>query len=161
MGFSTTITHAILIVAALTAASILSTAVILKFNFLTSTLSQVVRSQANSLLTDITIIDVFYNSSGNYFIIYAKNTGKLEISQNSLSKADVYLGSYGEPLALYTYNASGGLGHWNYTKTDSSSTNWLLGETIIIRVFNDTVIQAPYHVKVYIPDATVEEFVGG
>jgi len=161
LGFSTTITHAILVVAALTAASILSTAIIIKFNFITSTISQVVQSQANSLLTDITIIDVFYNSTGGYFIIYAKNTGNLEIARDSISKTDVYLGRYGDALDLYIYNASGGPGYWNYSKADPSSTSWLVGETITIKVYNRTTVQSPYHVKICLPSAVVEEFVGG
>lgn len=160
MGFSTTVTHAILIVAAVTAASILTSTVLFKLGAVSSAISQSVGSQVEKMLTDVTILGVFYNSTGGYFVVYAKNTGKVAISQLDLASADVYLGTYGSALELYTYNSTAGAGYWNYSKT-KPSPSWEVGETIVVAVYNRTSVEPPYHVRLCLPNSAVGEYVGG
>ncbi len=161
MGASTTIAHAVLTIAALAIAASFAFAIILKTGSLTSSISQLIFSQSNELRTDITIIDVYYSSTNSSFIIYVKNTGSLDISSTSLQQTDVYLGTYGGELKLYTYSATGGGGKWNYTETDASTTGWSSGETIVIRVYNTTSVSTPYQVKIILPNGEGEEYVSG
>lgn len=161
MGSSTTIAHALLTIAAITVASAFAFAMILKTGSLTSSISQLVFSQSNELRTDLTIVEVQYDPSLGAFVVYVKNTGLNDIPLSQLELTDVYLGTYGGSLSLYLYNPAGGAGYWNYTKTVTSASSWVAGETLIVKVYNNTRVDPPYHVRVVLPGGEGAETVDG
>ncbi|MGC8910448.1 MAG: flagellin, partial [Fervidicoccaceae archaeon] len=62
MGESTTITHAILTIAAVTIASIFAFVMLTKISALNSSVSQMIYSNVNSMESSVTIIDFYYSS---------------------------------------------------------------------------------------------------
>ncbi len=159
MGASTTIAHALLTIAAIAVAATFAFTMIAKTTTLNSGISQMLFSQSQNLRMDITIIDFYYDTTNNYFTIYAKNTGYIDINLSLLNDTDIYLGEYGSELDLYTYNQTGGAGHWNYTQTDNDSSVWSTGETLVIHLFNQTSIDTPYYLKMVLPNGESDEMV--
>ncbi|PNV78654.1 MAG: hypothetical protein C0179_08570 [Fervidicoccus sp.] len=160
MGESTTITHAILTIAAVTIASIFAFVMLTKISALNSSVSQMIYSNVNSMESSVTIIDFYYSSQNQSFIVFVKNTGSMDISPSFSSMTDVYLGTYGQGSVLYTYASSPSLGHWSYTKTQPDPS-WKAGETIIIYIYNTTTVLPPYQVKVVMPNGVGAEMVRG
>ena len=157
MGESTTITHALLTIVAISLAATFATVVITRVSMVSNTLSQVLGEKVELLKTSIVIAYV-YNASQTEYVIYAKNVGQTRISV--ISDIDVYFSSADQPLVLYTYNESGGAGHWNYTELGSSDGIWQPGETIEIHVFTSAEVPPPYRVKLVLPTGyTVEEVI--
>ncbi|AFH42914.1 flagellar protein FlaG [Fervidicoccus fontis] len=161
MGESTTITHALLTIAAITIASIFAFVMISKISAINSSITQMISSNVNNMESSITIIDFFYNSSGGSFVIYVKNVGTSDISLSALQNTDVYIGTYNSPLTLYTYLSSAYPGHWNYTLAIGGSNSWSAGSTIIIYLYNQTSISPPYYVKIVLPIGIGSELVEG
>ncbi len=161
MGASTTIAHALLTIAAITIAAAFAFTMIAKTSSLTSSISQFIFSQSQNLRTSISIIEVHYDSSLACFVVYVKNTGEVDYPVTILNNTDVYLGTYGSSLTLYIYNASGGAGYWNYTQKGVIDNTWSAGETIEIHVYNQTSVEAPYHVRVVLPNGVRSELVEG
>ncbi len=161
MGASTTITHAILMIAAVIIASIFAFTVILKTSTLTSSISQIIFSEQSAFKTQLTITDIEYSSSKGCFEIYVKNTGYSDITEDLIEKMDVYLGGEGDGLDLYVYSSTPTLGQWNYTETLYNDNSWNVGETIIIHAYNSTEIKPPYHVKIVLPNGVGTEYTGG
>jgi flagellar protein FlaG len=159
LGASTTITHAILTIAAVVLAASFAFTIILKTTSLTSSISQLIFSEENSFETKIAITYVTYSPSKECFQIYVKNIGYNDISPDAIKLMDVYLGSYYGPLQLYPYNSSASPGYWNYTKTDSTTPSWGTGETIVLNLYNNTLVSPPYHVKVVLPSGVGDEYV--
>ena len=161
MGASTTITHALLTIAAITLAAIFAFTIISKTTSLTSSISQFIFSESQNLKTSITIIEVHYDSSLSCFVIYVKNTGSYSMPLSILNETDVYLGTYGSALNLYTYNPLGGAGHWNYTQYGVNNSSWDVGETLALYLYNSTNVSPPYHVKIVLPSGIGGEIVEG
>ncbi|MCI4396939.1 MAG: hypothetical protein JHC28_05210 [Thermoprotei archaeon] len=160
MGESTTITHALLTIAAVTIATIFAFTMLSKISALNNSISQMIYSNVNNMESSITIIDFYYDSQNQSFIIYVKNTGSMDISPTFANMTDVYLGTYGQGSTLYTYSSDPSPGHWTYYKTQQGDA-WKTGETIIIALFNSTSISPPYQLKIIMPSGLGGEFVRG
>ncbi|MEM3970957.1 MAG: hypothetical protein QW736_07030, partial [Fervidicoccaceae archaeon] len=160
MGESTTITHALLTIAAITIASIFAFVMLTKISALNSSISQIIYSNVNNMENSITIIDFYYNSSNQSFVVYVKNTGNADISPGFASMTDIYLGTYGFGPILYTYSSTPSPGHWTYIKLQPD-ISWKSGETIIMLIFNTTSISPPYSLKIVLPGGVGGEMVKG
>lgn len=159
MGESTTIAHALLTIAAITIASVFAFVMLTKISSLNSSIGQFIYSNVNTVQSDLSIIDFFYNSSGNCFVIYVKNVGSTSISLSNLNLTDVYLGTYNSASLLFTYDPAGSPGHWNYTTAFSSNLTWPPGGTIIVFLYNQTAVQPPYYLKMVLPSGVGAEMV--
>ena len=148
MGESTTITHALLTIVAISIAASFALIVISRASLLSSTISQMVYSKSQEMRIQITVTYMYNNSSTEY-IVFAKNTGTSSLTGFSL--IDVYFGTFGEELKLYTYNQSGGAGHWNVTEYGSTQGVWEKGETIEIHIYTSQPVDPPYYVKIVLP----------
>lgn len=160
MGESTTITHALLTIAAITIASIFAFVMLTKISTLNSSISQMIYSNVNGMESSITIIDFYYDSQNQSFVVFVKNTGSMDISPTFASMTDVYLGTYGQGTSLYTYSSSPSPGHWSYTKTQPTAS-WKAGETIVILVYNTTAVIPPYQIKIVMPNGIGAEMAKG
>ncbi len=161
MGASTTIAHALLTIAAITLAAAFAFTMIAKTSSLTSSISQFIFSQSQNLRTSITLIEVHYDDSLSCFVIYVKNTGEVDYPLSVLNNTDIYIGTYGSSLSLYTYDLSGSTGHWNYTQKGEENSAWDAGETIEIHLYNSTSIEPPYYVRITLPNGIGSELVEG
>jgi len=160
LGESTTITHALLTIAAVTIASIFAFVMLTKISALNSSISQMIYSNVNSMESSITIIDFYYSPLNQSFVVFVKNTGSMDISPTFANMTDVYLGTYGQGLTLFTYSTSQSPGHWSYAKTQTDSS-WKAGETIVIYIYNTTSVSPPYQVKIVMPSGLGAEMVRG
>ncbi len=154
MGESTTITHALLTIVAISIAASFALVVMSRTSLLSSTISQMVYSKSQEMRIQITVTYMYNNSSTEY-IVFAKNIGSSSLTGFDL--VDIYFGTFGGELKLYTYNQSGGAGHWNATEYGSTPGVWEKGETIEIHIYTSQPVDPPYHVKIVLPFGTGAE----
>ncbi|MCD6369766.1 MAG: hypothetical protein J7L38_08245 [Thermoproteales archaeon] len=139
MGFSVTFSELIMIVASVVLASIVSSYALYTGSLVVSDLSQIMNEARRGMNIRVRIAYATLES-GN-FILYVKNVGSLTISDYTY--LDVYIGEYGK-ARLYTYNANGGVGHFNITDSNGDGL-WSPGETVKITVYpyQDENLNAP------------------
>jgi len=90
MGVSTTITHAILTIAAIIMASLFVVGVISQLNTVLNTINIVIKTRSDTYRTSISIIYAYYDSNQGKIYIYIKNTG--ELSYSELNKSiDIFI----------------------------------------------------------------------
>lgn len=89
MGESTTITHAILTIAAILMASTFVTVILSQVNSISNALSIALKNKSDALRTSIVIIHALYVENENLIYIYVKNTGEIPFSD--LDNIDVIL----------------------------------------------------------------------
>ena len=149
MGFSTTITEVVLLIASVVLASGVSAQAMYAGLSLQSNIVQTIDISKRDLNTriDIGYATVNETTTPRYFIIYAKNTGLMPITDFSV--IDVYVGEYGRAmLCYYSSEATVGSGKFNLTDVDGDGV-WEIGETAIIKAYPDTDINASiYEVKI-------------
>ncbi|MCS7386583.1 MAG: flagellin [archaeon GB-1867-005] len=149
MGFSTTITEIILLIASVVLASGVSAQAIYTGISLQSNILQTMDYAKRDLNIRISIGYATINETvtPKYFIIYAKNTGLMPITD--FSTIDVYVGEYGRViLCTYSSDATIGSGSFSLTTVDGDGI-WEIGETAIIKAYPSTDINASiYEVKI-------------
>ncbi len=149
MGFSSTLSESIILIASVILASGFSAYAIYSGSSLQSNIIQNLDSFKRNVNTrvDIGYATINQTTNPNYFVIYVKNTGTLPITD--FSKIDVYAGEYGKAV-LYSYSPTStvGSGKFNLTDVDGDGV-WEPGETAIIRAYPKTNVSAEvYEVKV-------------
>lgn len=158
MGFSSIIVEGIILIAAVIASSILATAIVERTNMVNDAIKQSMKQQADSIKAKIVIVYATYDESIGLFIVYLKNVGKYPI--RAIDKMDIYFGEYGK-AELYVYDKDGALspGEWSYMEISESKISNVLepGETIKILIYNSTVVNPPYYVKIFTPYGTWDE----
>jgi flagellar protein FlaG len=143
MGFSLTITEAIMIIASVVLASAFSAYAIYAGTSLQSNIMENLNDARRNMDTRLEIVYATVNQTSNpspLFIIYAKNTGNMPISGFNL--ITVYVGAYGQ-AAMYIYNATASTGSGTFNITDSNGNGVIeVGEAAEISVFNATTVTA-------------------
>lgn len=149
MGFSSTITEVVLLIASVVLASGVSAQAMYAGLSLQSSIVQTVDMSKRNLNTRIDIGYATVNETTNprYFIIYAKNTGLMPITDFSV--IDVYVGEYGKAiLCYYDEDATVGSGKFSLSDVDGDGV-WEIGETAIIKAYPSMDINASiYEVKI-------------
>lgn len=127
---SETFTTAMFLIAAIISAGVLINAVFPVIYTLSSTISSSSHSVDERLSTDVKIVTTYANASTAK--IWLKNIGTGRIPDNSIQRADVFLGSQGNFIRL-TRAAELGEETWKYEILEDTKNNyWDPGETLYI-----------------------------
>jgi flagellar protein FlaG len=150
MGFSLTITEAIMVIASVVMASGFAAYAIYAGTSLQSNIMQNLDAAKKNMNTQLDIVYAVVNQTSDpspLFTVYVKNTGSLPISDFEL--ISVYVGGYGQAM-LYSYNASATTGSGLFNMTDANGNGVVqVGEAAIIQVYNATnVLGNLYEAKV-------------
>jgi flagellar protein FlaG len=150
MGFSLTITEAIMVIASVVLASGFASYAIYAGTSLQSNIMQNLDNAKKSMDTRLDIVYAVVNQTTNpgpLFTIYVKNSGSLPISDFGL--ISIYVGAYGQ-ATVYSYNSSASTGSGMFNMTDSDENGVVeMGETATIQVYNATnVFGSLYEAKV-------------
>jgi archaellum component FlaG (FlaF/FlaG flagellin family) len=146
MGFSITITEAIMIIASVVLASAFSSYAIYAGTSLQSNIMQNLDDARINMDTHLEIVYAIVNQTSGpsgpspLFIIYVKNTGEMPITDMSL--ITLYVGAYGQ-VTMYSYNPAATTGNGTFNIYDSSGNGVInIGEAAEIEVFNATPVTA-------------------
>jgi len=146
------ISEAILLIASITLASLLSVLVISKYGLFESTFGTMVSNERSSMLSKIKIVYVGVN--GSSVVVWVKNVGSVPIIY--ISKMDVYFGPYGS--ASYIPFNSSSLPSWTYKIYDGAT--WSPGLTMLITI---SLSSAPgsgvYYVKLMTYEGASDEYI--
>jgi flagellar protein FlaG len=150
VGFSLTITEAIMVIASIVLASGFSAYAIYAGTSLQSNIMQNLDTVKRNMDTRLDIVYATVNITSDpspLFMIYVKNTGTLPLSDFDL--ISVYVGAYGQ-ATLYSFNANATTGSGRFNITDSSGDDVIdMGEAATILVYNATSVTANlYEAKV-------------
>lgn len=148
MGFSLTITHIIMVIGAVVLASAFVACALYTGNTVQNEFTQSVSDAKTTVDTQIDIVYATANTTASpVYAIYAKNTGKLPISDFTF--VDVYVGTYGE-AQLYTYSASASSGSGKFSVTDANGDGiWEPRETATIYAYpTGTIDDATLEAKI-------------
>jgi len=150
MGFSLTITEAIMVIASVVMASGFAAYAIYAGTSLQSNIMQNLGNAEKNMDTRLDIVYAVVNQTSNpspLFTIYVKNTGSLPISNFDL--ITVYAGVYGQAMPYY-YSASATTGSGQFNMTDANGDGIVqIGEAAIIQVYNATnVLGNLYEAKI-------------
>lgn len=152
MGFSLTITEAIMVIASIVLASGFSAYAIYAGTSLQSNIMQNLDSVKRSMDTRLDIVYATVNITSNpspLFQIYIKNTGTLPVSDFDL--ISVYVGAYGQST-FYSYNSSATTGSGQFNITDSNGNGIIeTGEAATIQVYNATAVTASLYEAKIVP----------
>lgn len=154
---SESINTMIIVIAGVILAAMTATALFSQFGIIDSMMRVSVKSAENKLQSGLSIVLVSLNTSngGQYFVIFVKNTGSRSISNAEIERMDVYL----RDASTTTFMSYGiGYNHWSYTESQPDNV-WSAGETLIVRVYNATVLTPPVHVRVVLPNGVGAEYV--
>lgn len=156
---SEVIATAILIIAGVIAATMVVSSIYSQVYTLDSLIRVNMRIHEDIAKTSIRIVHTSFNKTTDrsYLVVLIKNTGLRSIAQQELTKTDVYLGNETCTI-LYSYSPSKSLGYWSYTLIDLNSDElWSPGETVIMRVYNKTVLLYPICIKIVLPNGVNHE----
>jgi flagellar protein FlaG len=150
MGFSLTITEAIMVIASVVLASGFAAYAIYAGTSLQSTIMQNLNDAKTSMDTRLDIVYAVVNQTADpspLFTIYVKNSGSLPISNFDL--ISVYVGAYGQAM-VYSYNSSASTGSGEFNMTDANGNGAVeVGEAAFIQVYNATNVSGSlYEAKV-------------
>jgi len=150
MGFSLTITEAIMVIASVILASGFSAYAIYAGTSLQSNIMQDLQNTKQSMDTRLDIVYATVNQTTNpspLFIIYVKNTGSLPVSDFNL--ISVYVGAYGQAM-VYSYSSNATTGSGQFNMTDSNGDGVVqIGEAATIQIYNATSVSSSlYEAKV-------------
>ncbi len=160
MGESTTIVHAILTIAGVLLASVFAVYVMGRLGYLNSVMTNIINLRTEELRIYIKILTGFYNSTEGVYVIYVKNLGDKPMPLEVLNSTDVFLGTYGEPLKLFTYG-NGSVGTFTVNELDNDGI-WNSGETLIFKINTGGELESPVHIKIVLPTgSTAEEVLPG
>jgi archaellum component FlaG (FlaF/FlaG flagellin family) len=141
MGFSVTLSHIIMVIASVCLASAFSAYAFYSGNLVQNELAQNVN---NYKITVNIRLEIVYATVDNtttppHFVIYAKNTGNLPVSDFTF--LDVYVGEYGK-AQLFTYNATADAGSGQFKlSTANGDSVWEPRETAVIRAYPTSIVE--------------------
>jgi flagellar protein FlaG len=150
MGFSLTISEAIMVIASVILASGFAAYAIYAGTSLQSNIMQNLDNAKRSMDTRLDIVYAVVNQTADpspLFTIYVKNSGSLPVSD--LDLISVYVGSYGQAM-VYSYNSSASTGSGKFNMTDADGNGAVeVGEAAFIQVYNATNVSGSlYEAKV-------------
>lgn len=135
MGFSVTLSHAIMVIASVSLASAFSAYAFYTGNSVQNELMQNVNDskRRGNLQLEIVYATLDNSTGSPHFAIYVKNVGSLPL--NNFTYLDVYVGEYGE-AKLYTYSSTASAGSGKFNLTDANGDEgWEPRETATIRAY--------------------------
>jgi len=133
MGFSVTITHIIMVIGAVVLASAFTGAAFYTGNVVQNEFNQGISDIKNTVDIQLDIVYATSNNSSSDFVIYAKNTGKLPVTDYTY--LDVYVGNYGEAqFCSYDQSATSGSGKFKIIDANGDET-WDPRETATIYAY--------------------------
>jgi len=140
MGFSLTITHIIMVIGAVILASAFVAAALYTGNVVQNEFNQGVKDAKTTVDTQVDIVYATANTTGSpVFVFYAKNTGKLPLSD--FTYLDVYVGSYGQ-AQLYSFDAVASAGSGKFSIADANGNGiWEPKETATIYAYSTGLIE--------------------
>lgn len=148
MGFSITLSEIIILISSIILASSFSAYAIYSGTALQNSIMQSLSDARNMFELRVSIVYATVNdtTSPKHFIVYAKNTGMLPITNFGL--IDVYFGEYKKAM-LYTYSPEASVGSGKFSVEDSDGDGvWEVAETAIIRIYPKSELDASlYEVK--------------
>jgi flagellar protein FlaG len=143
MGFSITITEAIMIIASVVLASAFSSYAIYAGTSLQSNIMQNLDEARMNMDTQLEIVYATVNQTSNpspLFIIYVKNTGDMPITD--LSLITLYVGAYGQ-ATMYSYSPAATNGTGTFSIYDSNGNGMIdVGQAAEIEAFNTANVTA-------------------
>jgi flagellar protein FlaG len=152
MGFSLTITEAIMVIASVVLASGFASYAIYAGTSLQSNILQNLDTVKRNIHTRIDIVYAVVNETADpspLFVIYVKNTGALPISDFDL--ISVYVGGYAQ-ATLYSYNSSATTGSGQFKLVDADNNGVCdIGEAATIQAFNATSVTATLYEAKIVP----------
>ena len=144
--------EAILLIASITLASLLSVLVISKYGVFESTFGTMVNNERTTLLAKIKV--VYAHDNGSSVVVWVKNVGSVPIIE--VSKMDVYFGVYGS-ASYIPYNVSS-LPTWSYKIYNGNV--WAPGLTMLITIkLSSSLTSGVYYVKVMTYEGASDEYV--
>jgi len=140
MGFSLTITHIIMVIGAVILASAFVACALYTGNVVQNEFTQGVKDAKTTVDTQTDIVYATANTTGSpMYVIYAKNTGKLPLSDYTF--LDVYVGTYGQ-AQLYSYDAAASAASGKFSLTDANGNGiWEPRETATLYVYPTGAIE--------------------
>jgi flagellar protein FlaG len=152
VGFSLTITEAIMVIASIVLASGFSAYAIYAGTSLQSNIMQNLDNVKRNMDTRLDIVYATVNMSSDpspLFMIYVKNTGTLPLSDFDL--ISVYVGAYGQAM-LYSYDPNATTGSGHFSIGDSSGDGSIdMGEAATMLVYNATAVTANLYEAKIVP----------
>jgi len=149
VGFSITLSEIIILISSVILASSFSAYAIYSGTTLQSSIMRSLSDAKSAFEIRVTIAYATVNDTTNppHFIIYAKNTGIIPITNFGL--IDIYFGEYGK-ASLYTYDPDANVGSGRFSLEDSDGDGvWEIAETATIRVYPKSELSASlYEVKI-------------
>ena len=149
MGFSLTISEAIIVIASIVLASGFSSYAIYAGSSLQSNIIQNLDTIKRNMHTRVDIVYATINETTDpsHFVIYVKNTGTLPIYDFDL--IDTYVGAYGQAM-LYFYNSNASVGSGQFKLVDADGDSVCeVGEAATIQAFCENNVTASlYEAKV-------------
>jgi archaellum component FlaG (FlaF/FlaG flagellin family) len=155
---SESISTAIIVIAGVILASIVSVTLLTQVNIVSSSMKIAIRNTEDRLRTQVSITFVSVNTSTTkYFILFVKNTGSRSISIQELTQSDIYLqDSSNVEMLVYSNNAE--LGKWSFIETTLDNV-WSVGETVIVKVYNKTSFSIPTKIVMVLPNGVSSEYI--
>jgi len=138
MGFSTTLSEVIILIASIVLASSFSAYAIYAGTSLQSNIIQNLDTFKKNIHSrvDIAYATIDETTNPDHFVIYVKNTGTLPITDFTM--IDLYVGEYGR-AEFYSYSEDAGVGSGKFNLTDADGDGvWEAGETATIRAYPKT-----------------------
>ena len=135
MGFSSTLSEVIIVIASVVLASGVSGYVVYTGSLLQSDILRAVETARREMAVQLEIVYVTINgsTSPSHYVIYAKNVGPLPVTD--YEHLDLYVGPY-RRAELYSYNASASPGSGEYALRDVDGDGvWESGETAVLRAY--------------------------
>lgn len=151
MGVSTTISHALLTIVAISLAVTLAIAVMSQLSNILNTMSISINHRSEALRTVITVTNAYYDPSTSTFHIFLKNIGDTPYSD--FDNIDVYLGSASGELVYFNISSQ------NITEYGKKDNIWTPGETIEIDIYTSQTFTPPYEVKIVLSNGVSAEYV--
>jgi len=153
------INTAILVIAGVLIASLLTVALLSQVSIINNVIAMTSREVRERISTSIDVIYVALNTTNNgdrYIVVFVKNIGGRGIALDEVKKVDVYVYDSNN-FQLYTFDELGRPGHWNFTEVWADNV-WSIGETLIIYVYNTTSYLIPFNVRITLPNSVQSEY---
>ncbi|HID41822.1 MAG TPA: hypothetical protein EYP33_06685 [Pyrodictium sp.] len=143
-ALSAPLTEAILVVAAITAAMVVASAVLYNASYISNRMAAAGAGAGKYISERVAFVYAFVNSSDNCHHIFLKNVGDTVIGDIGSSTLIIGNSTYAILLNYNPSGASSGCGCWSYTEVENPNGAWEPRETIEVLACPPTVIEPPY-----------------
>ncbi len=152
-GVSAPIGEALMLLATITAAMLVITALLYGASLLGSEFREAGARAARYVGTSITFVDAYVNSTSGCHYIYLKNTGSYPLA--NISSSSVMIGNTTSVyLVTYAgYNLSNpGAGYWSYVDIEKPNKIWDRAETLKLVACPPASLTPPYKLVLSLPE---------